>query len=175
MYPDPIPTAGKVRQKASHAMNRILLTSGGYDKLDQELRQLKTVDRPAVIKAIATAREHGDLSENAEYHAAREQQSWIEGRIKELDNIIGRAEVVDISKLDGPVKFGATVELEDNDSGGRKTYQIVHEAEADISRGLLNINSPLARELIGKVEDDEIEVNAPGGTRSYTILEIRYC
>ena len=155
-------------------MERILLTANGYQRLDEEARRLKSVDRPTVIKAIAEAREHGDLSENAEYHAAREQQSMIEGRIKELDNIIGRAEVIDTSRLAGPVKFGATVTLEDNDSEEKLTYQVVHEAEADIARGLLNLNSPLARGMIGKDVDDEVEVFAPGGVRSFTILEIRY-
>ena len=155
-------------------MERVLLTSSGHSRLDQELKRLKSVDRPSVIRAIAEAREHGDLSENAEYHAAREQQSLIEGRIKELDNIMGRAEVVDVSKLGGPVKFGATVTLEDNDSGELRKYQIVHEAEADIASGRLNISSPLARELIGKEEDDDVEVMAPGGVRSFTVLEIRY-
>ncbi len=155
-------------------MERILLTSGGFKKLDQELKQLKAVERPAVIKAIAEAREHGDLSENAEYHAAREQQSLVEGRIKELDSIVGRAEVIDVTKLRGPVKFGATVTLEDNDSGEQKIYKIVHEAEADIANGLLNMKSPLARELIGKEEEDDVEVYAPGGLRSFTVVQIQY-
>ena len=155
-------------------MERILLTSGGFKKLDQELKQLKAVERPAVIKAIAEAREHGDLSENAEYHAAREQQSLVEGRIKELDSIVGRAEVIDVTKLRGPVKFGATVTLEDNDSGEQKIYKIVHEAEADIANGLLNMKSPLARELIGKEEKDDVEVYAPGGLRSFTVVQIQY-
>ena len=155
-------------------MERILLTSGGFKKLDQELKQLKAVKRPAVIRAIAEAREHGDLSENAEYHAAREQQSLVEGRIKELDNIVGRAEVIDVTKLTGPVKFGATVTLEDNDSGEQKIYKIVHEAEADIANGLLNMKSPLARELIGKEEEDDVEVYAPGGLRSFTVVQIQY-
>ncbi len=155
-------------------MERILLTSGGFKKLDQELKQLKAVERPAVIKAIAEAREHGDLSENAEYHAAREQQSLVEGRIKELDSIVGRAEVIDVTKLRGPVKFGATVTLEDNDSGEQKIYKIVHEAEADIANGLLNMKSPLARELIGKEEEDDVEVYAPGGLRSLTVVQIQY-
>ena len=155
-------------------MERVLLTSGGFKKLDRELKQLKAVDRPTVIKAIAEARAHGDLSENAEYHAAREHQSMIEGRIKDLDSILGRAQIIDVSKLAGPVKFGATVTLEDNDSGERKKYQIVHEAEADIANGRLNMSSPLARELIGKEKDDDVEVIAPGGVRSFTILEVQY-
>ena len=155
-------------------MERVLLTSGGFKKLDRELKQLKAVDRPTVIKAIAEARAHGDLSENAEYHAAREHQSMIEGRIKDLDSILSRAQIIDVSKLAGPVKFGATVTLEDNDSGERKKYQIVHEAEADIANGRLNMSSPLARELIGKEKDDDVEVIAPGGVRSFTILEVQY-
>ena len=155
-------------------MERVLLTSGGFKKLDRELKQLKAVDRPTVIKAIAEARAHGDLSENAEYHAAREHQSMIEGRIKDLDSVLSRAQIIDVSKLAGPVKFGATVTLEDNDSGERKKYQIVHEAEADIANGRLNMSSPLARELIGKEKDDDVEVIAPGGVRSFTILEVQY-
>ena len=155
-------------------MERVLLTSSGFKKLDRELKQLKAVDRPTVIKAIAEARAHGDLSENAEYHAAREHQSMIEGRIKDLDSILSRAQIIDVSKLAGPVKFGATVTLEDNDSGERKKYQIVHEAEADIANGRLNMSSPLARELIGKEKDDDVEVIAPGGVRSFTILEVQY-
>ena len=155
-------------------MERVLLTSSGFKKLDRELKQLKAVDRPTVIKAIAEARAHGDLSENAEYHAAREHQSMIEGRIKDLDSILSRAQIIDVSKLAGPVKFGATVTLEDNDSGERKKYQIVHEAEADIANGRLNMSSPLARELIGKEKDDDVEVIAPGGVRSFTILEVHY-
>ena len=155
-------------------MERVLLTSGGFKKLDRELKQLKAVDRPTVIKAIAEARAHGDLSENAEYHAAREHQSMIEGRIKDLDSILSRAQIIDVSKLAGPVKFGATVTLEDNESGERKKYQIVHEAEADIANGRLNMSSPLARELIGKEKDDDVEVIAPGGVRSFTILEVQY-
>ena len=150
------------------------MTRAGHAALDEELRTLKSVERPAVIKAIAEAREHGDLSENAEYHAARERQSFIEGRIKELEGLIGRADVIDTSKLSGAVKFGATVTLVDEDTDEEKTYQIVGEAEADIERGLLNIKSPLARALIGKDEGDSVEVRTPGGERSYEILSIRY-
>lgn len=155
-------------------MEKIPMTRGGFAVLDQELKTLKTVERPAVIKAIAEAREHGDLSENAEYHAARERQSFVEGRIKELESIISRAEVIDPSRLSGTVKFGATVTLVDEDSDEEKTYQIVGEAEADIERGLLNIRSPLARALIGKDEGDSVEVRTPGGDKSYEILTIRY-
>lgn len=155
-------------------MDKILLTRAGFDQLDEELRHLRGVERPAVIRAIAEAREHGDLSENAEYHAAREKQSFVEGRIKELEGIIGRAEVIDTSKLTGTIKFGATVTLVDEDTEAERTYQIVGEAEADLERGLLNIRSPLARALIGKDEGDSVEVVTPGGGKSYEILSIRY-
>ncbi|RLL64677.1 transcription elongation factor GreA [Sinirhodobacter hankyongi] len=150
------------------------MTRAGFDALDAELKTLKTVERPTVIKAIAEAREHGDLSENAEYHAAREKQSFIEGRIKELESILGRAEVIDPSKMSGAIKFGATVTLVDEDTDEERTYQIVGEAEADLERGLLNMKSPLARALIGKDEGDSVEVRTPGGERSYEILTVRY-
>ena len=150
------------------------MTRAGYDVLDGELKMLKTVERPSVIKAIAEAREHGDLSENAEYHAAREKQSFVEGRIKELESILGRAEVIDPSKMSGAIKFGATVTLVDEDTDEERTYQIVGEAEADLERGLLNMKSPLARALIGKDEGDSVEVRTPGGERSYEILTVRY-
>lgn len=155
-------------------MEKILLTRAGFDQLDEELRQLRGVERPAVIRAIAEAREHGDLSENAEYHAAREKQSFVEGRIKELEAIIGRAEVIDPARLSGSVKFGATVTLVDEDSEEERTYQIVGEAEADLERGLLNIRSPLARALIGKEEGDSVEVVTPGGGKSYEVLAVRF-
>jgi transcription elongation factor GreA len=155
-------------------MEKIPMTRRGFDALDAELKQLKTVDRPAIIRDIAEAREHGDLSENAEYHAAREKQGFIEGRIKELEGILSKAEVIDPSKLSGSVKFGATVTLADEDNGDEKTYQIVGETEADIENGLLNIRSPLARALIGKDAGDSVEVKTPGGTRSYEILTVRY-
>jgi transcription elongation factor GreA len=155
-------------------MEKIPMTRGGFTALDEELKTLKSVERPAVIRAIAEAREHGDLSENAEYHAAREKQSFIEGRIKELEAVLSRAEVIDPAKLSGTVKFGATVTLADEDSGEERTYQIVGETEADIERGLLNIRSPLARALIGKDEGDSVEVKTPGGQRSYEVLSIRY-
>ncbi len=155
-------------------MEKIPLTPQGYKALDIELKQLKSVERPAVIRAIAEAREHGDLSENAEYHAAREQQSHIEGRIKELEGIIGLADVIDASKLKGSVKFGATVELVDEDTNEEKTFQIVGEPEADIEKRLLNIKSPIARALIGKEEGDSVEVRTPGGTKSYEILSVKY-
>ena len=150
------------------------MTRAGHAALDQELKALKTVERPAVIRAIAEAREHGDLSENAEYHAARERQSFVEGRIKELEGLLSRAEVIDTAKLSGAIKFGATVTLVDEDSDEEKTYQIVGEAEADIERGLLNIRSPLARALIGKDTGDSVEVHTPGGDKSYEVLSIRY-
>jgi transcription elongation factor GreA len=155
-------------------MEKIPMTRAGYVALDEELKQLKSVERPAVIRAIAEAREHGDLSENAEYHAAREKQSFIEGRVKELEAIISLAEVIDPSRLSGSVKFGATVTLVDEDTEEERTYQIVGEPEADLEKGLLNIKSPLARALIGKDEGDSVEVKTPGGERSYEILSIRY-
>lgn len=155
-------------------MEKIPMTRAGFIALDDELKVLKSVERPAVIRAISEAREHGDLSENAEYHAAREKQSFIEGRIKELEALVSLAEVIDPSKLSGAIKFGATVTIVDEDSDEEKTYQIVGEAEADIERGLLNIRSPLARALIGKDEGDSVEVKTPGGQKSYEILTIRY-
>ena len=150
------------------------MTRAGHTALDAELRTLKSVERPAVIKAIAEAREHGDLSENAEYHAARERQSFVEGRIKELESILSLAEVIDPTRLSGAVKFGATVTLVDEDSDEEKTFQIVGEAEADIERGLLNIRSPLARALSGKDEGDSVEVRTPGGEKGYEIVSVRY-
>ena len=150
------------------------MTRAGHTALDQELKALKSVERPAVIKAIAEAREHGDLSENAEYHAARERQSFVEGRIKEIEALLGRADVIDPSKLSGAIKFGATVTLVDEDTDEEKTYQIVGESEADIERGLLNIRSPLARALIGKDAGDSVEVRTPGGEKSYEVLNIQY-
>lgn len=155
-------------------MEKLPLTRAGQQMLDAELRQLKSQDRPAVIKAIAEAREHGDLSENAEYHAAREKQSFIEGRIKELESILSRADVIDTSRLSGAVKFGATVKLVDCDTDEERTFQIVGEPEADLEKGLLNIRSPLARALIGKDEGDTIDVSTPGGTRSYEILSVAF-
>lgn len=155
-------------------MEKLPLTRAGQQMLDAELRQLKSQDRPAVIKAIAEAREHGDLSENAEYHAAREKQSFIEGRIKELESILSRADVIDTSRLSGAVKFGATVKLVDCETDEERTFQIVGEPEADLEKGLLNIRSPLARALIGKDEGDTIDVSTPGGTRSYEILSVAF-
>ncbi len=150
------------------------MTRAGHTALEAELKHLKSVERPAIIKAIAEAREHGDLSENAEYHSAREKQSFIEGRIKELEGVLGRAEVIDPSTLSGPIKFGATVRLVDEDTEEEKTWRIVGEHEANVEMGLLNIKSPIARALIGKEEGDSVEVRTPGGEKSYEVLEIRY-
>ena len=155
-------------------MEKILITRAGHTALNDELKTLKSVERPAVIQAIAEAREHGDLSENAEYHAAREKQGFIEGRVKELEAILGRAEVIDPAKLSGTVKFGATVRLVDEDTDEERTYQIVGEPEADIENGRLNVKAPLARALIGKDEGDSVEVRTPGGAKSYEILSIEY-
>ena len=155
-------------------MEKFPMTPRGLAALQSELKQLKSVERPAIIRAIAEAREHGDLSENAEYHSAREKQSFIEGRVKELEGLISLAEVIDPSKMSGSIKFGATVTLIDVDTDERKTYQIVGEQEADIENGLLNIKSPLARALIGKEEGDSVEVATPGGTRGYEVASVAY-
>jgi transcription elongation factor GreA len=155
-------------------MEKVPLTAKGFAKLDAELKRLKSVERPEIIRAIAEAREHGDLSENAEYHAARERQSFVEGRIKELEGLIARSEVIDVSRLSGPVKFGATVVLFDEDTDEEKTYQIVGEAEASVEEGLLNMKSPLARALIGKEPGDSVEVRTPGGVRSYEIRTVNF-
>ncbi|MDF1855325.1 transcription elongation factor GreA [Pseudooceanicola sp.] len=155
-------------------MEKLPMTRAGYVKLETELKQLKSVERPAIINAISEAREHGDLSENAEYHSAREKHSFIEGRIKELESVIGLAEVIDPATLRGAIKFGATVTLVDEDTDEEKTWQIVGEHEANIEAKMLNIKSPLARALIGKEEGDSVEVRAPGGDRSYEILKIVY-
>lgn len=155
-------------------MDKIPMTRKGHADLEAELKQLKSVERPAIIKAIAEAREHGDLSENAEYHSAREKQSFIEGRIKELEGVLGLAEVIDTAKMSGTIKFGATVTLIDEDTDEEKTWQIVGEHEASIEKGLLNIKSPIARALIGKDEGDSVEVRTPGGEKSYEVLKIVY-
>ena len=155
-------------------MDKIPLTKDGHKRLDAELRKLKAEDRPAVIRAIAEAREHGDLSENAEYHAAREQQSHIETRIKEVEAVIGMADIIDPARLSGTIKFGATVKIVDEDTDAEKTYQIVGEYEADIENGKLNMNSPLARALIGKEEGDSVEVKTPGGLRGYEVLDVAF-
>ena len=155
-------------------MDKIPMTPAGHTALETELKHLKSEERPALIRAIAEAREHGDLSENAEYHSAREKQSFIEGRIKELEGILGLAQVIDPKTLSGPIKFGATVVLIDEDTEEEKTYQIVGESEADIEKGLLNIKSPLARALIGKDEGDSVEVKTPGGSKDYEITKVTY-
>ena len=155
-------------------MEKIPLTRAGFDKIDAELKHLKSVERPAIIQAIAEARALGDLSENAEYHSAKEKQSFIEGRIKELEGVLSLAEVIDPSKLSGTIKVGATVELVDEDTDEEKKYQIVGEYEADLENGKLNIKSPLARALIGKDEGDSVEVRTPGGDRSYEILSVLF-
>ena len=153
-------------------MEKIPLTRAGFNKLDAELKNLKSVERPAIIRAISDAREHGDLSENAEYHSAKEKQSFIEGRVKELEGVISLADVIDVSKLSGTVKFGAHVTLIDEATDKETTYQIVGEYEADIEQGRLNMKSPIARALIGKDEGDSVEVRTPGGVKSYEILTI---
>ncbi len=150
------------------------MTPAGFSALETELKKLKTDERPAIIRAIAEAREHGDLSENAEYHSAREKQSFIEGRIKELEGILSLADVIDPRKLSGAIKFGARVTLVDEDTDEEKTWQIVGEHEANIENGLLNIKSPIARALIGKDEGDSVEVRTPGGVRSYEVLSIQF-
>lgn len=157
-------------------VERVLLTPAGETRLRAELKQLKSSDRPKVIAAIAEARAHGDLSENAEYHAAREQQSFIEGRIKELDSKLSIAEVIDASKsnVQGKVVFGAYVTLYDIDSENEVTYQIVGDLEADLENGKITISSPLARALIGKEIDDEISFNAPAGVREFELVDVKY-
>jgi len=155
-------------------VEKIPLTRAGHSALNDELKRLKSIERPAVIRAIAEAREHGDLSENAEYHAAREKQSFIEGRVKELSGILSLADVIDTSRLSGTVKFGANVKIVDENTNEEKTYQIVGEPEANIESGKLNIKSPLARALIGKDEGDSVEVRTPGGEKAYEILSIKF-
>lgn len=156
-------------------MEKIPMTPAGLVTLEDELRQLKTVERSAVIRAIAEAREHGDLSENAEYQAARERQSFIEGRITELEDIISRAQVIEASSLSGNiVRFGATVTLADEDSDEEVVYQIVGAHEADIKLGRLSVHSPLARALIGKTLGDSVEVTTPGGSKSYEVVDVKF-
>jgi transcription elongation factor GreA len=156
-------------------MTKIPMTADGFNRLQEELKRLKSVDRPAIIRQIAEARTHGDISENAEYHAARERQSFIEGRVIELEDKIARAEIIDVSKLSGKVvKFGATVTLEDEETEEAAVYQIVGEDEADISKGRLSVTSPLARALIGKSIGDSVEVTTPRGGRSYEVVKVRF-
>ncbi|MEO3428543.1 transcription elongation factor GreA [Pelagibius sp. CAU 1746] len=155
--------------------DKVPMTAGGFVRLEEELRYLKTTARPEVIRAIAEAREHGDLSENAEYHAARERQSFIEGRVAELEDKIARAEVIDVASLDGKtVKFGATVTLVDEDTDAEAAYQLVGELEADVKEGRLAITAPLARALIGKEVGDSVEVMTPAGSKAYEILKVQY-
>ncbi len=156
-------------------MNKIPMTSSGYDKLHEELKKLVNEDRPNIIAAIAEARSHGDLSENAEYQYAKEQQSLIEGKIQELESTIALAEIIDVSKLSGnEIKFGATIIIEDDESRNKSTYQIVGEYESDIENKKLSVNSPLARGLIGKTKDDVVEISSPKGVKSYTILSVKF-
>ncbi len=155
--------------------DKVPMTAGGFARLEEELRYLKSTARPEVIRAIAEAREHGDLSENAEYHAARERQSFIEGRVAELEDKIARAEVIDVSSLNGnTVKFGATVTLVDEDTDAKTAYQLVGEMEADVKEGRLSITAPLARALIGKEVGDSVEVMTPAGSKAYEILKVQF-
>ena len=156
-------------------MNKVPMTVKGHATLKEELRWRQQEERPRIIEAISEARAHGDLSENAEYHAAKESQSLNEGRIGELEDFIARAEVIDVTKLGGDtVKFGATVDLVDEDTEEEKSYQIVGDQEADVKQGRISISSPIARALIGKRVGDSIEVNAPGGSRAYEVLAIKF-
>ncbi|MGH6991068.1 MAG: transcription elongation factor GreA [Stellaceae bacterium] len=156
-------------------MSKVPMTAAGFDRLQEELRRLKSLDRPAVIRALAEAREHGDISENAEYQAARERQSFIEGRVAELEDKIARAEVIDVSKLSGKqVKFGATVTLADEETDEKNVYQIVGEDEADVKKGRLSVTSPLARALIGKGVGESVEVATPRGARSYEVVKVAF-
>jgi transcription elongation factor GreA len=156
-------------------MEKIPMTLGGYEKMEAELKHLKSVERPSIIKAISEAREHGDLSENAEYHAAKERQSFVEGRIQELESKISLADIIDVSQMTGTiVKFGATVTLVDEDTEDDVIYQIVGADEGDIKQGRLSITAPLARALIGKTIGDTVEVTTPGGTRSYEVTQVAF-
>lgn len=156
-------------------MEKVPMTGAGHVALQEELQRRQSVDRPEIIQAIAEARAHGDLSENAEYHAAKEQQSLNEGRVSELEDLLSRAEIIDVSKLSGDtVKFGATVELADEDTDEESKYQIVGDQEADVKLGKISISSPIARALIGKSEGDSAEVSAPGGSKSYEILSVKF-
>jgi len=156
-------------------MEKVPMTAGGFAALDEELKRLKTQERPSVISAIAEARSHGDLSENAEYHAAKERQGWIEGRIAEIEDRIARAQVIDVSKLSGEqVKFGATVSVLDEDTEEQARYQIVGEHEADVRSGKISVASPIARAMIGKEIGDVVEVNTPGGVKAYEILKVEW-
>lgn len=157
-------------------MSRIPITSRGAEQLRAELRRLKTVERPRIVKAIAEARAHGDLKENAEYHAAKEEQGFIEARIRDIDGKLSNAQIIDVTQFGstGRVVFGATVDLVDEEDGRELTYQIVGEDEADIAAGMISVGSPIARALIGKEEGDVVVVNTPGGEKSFEIVEVRY-
>jgi len=156
-------------------MEKVPMTRSGLDALEEEFRRLRNEERPAIIKAIAAAREHGDLSENAEYHAARERQSFVEGRLAELEDVISRADVIDISKLSGQiVRFGAMVMVADEDTDEEITYQIVGAHEADLDQGRLSVTSPLARAMIGKTIGDSVEVDTPRGPKGYEICDVRF-
>jgi len=156
-------------------MQKVPMTLAGYEDLQAELKNLKSVERPAIIQAIAEAREHGDLSENAEYHAARERQSFTEGRIAELEDKTSRAEIIDPTKLSGDeIKFGATVTIADCETDEEKVYQIVGETESDIAGGKLAVTSPLSRALIGKSVGDTVEVSSPGGTKDYEVVDVKF-
>lgn len=157
-------------------MEKVPMTAAGHAALESELKRLTSVERPRIIEAIAEARGHGDLSENAEYHAAKEQHGLNEGRIAELEDKLSRAEIIDVSKLAGSktIKFGAIVTLVDEDTEEKKTYQIVGDVEADVKSGKISISSPIARALIGKSVGDAVEVAAPGGARSYEIVKVKY-
>jgi transcription elongation factor GreA len=156
-------------------MEKVPMTAGGYTALDEELKRLKTLERPSVIAAISEARAHGDLSENAEYHAAKERQGWIEGRIAEIEDKIARAQIIDVSKLSGTqVKFGATVTVVDEDTEDEGRYQIVGEHEADVKQGRISLSSPLSRAMIGKEVGEVVEVNTPGGVKAYEILKVEW-
>ncbi|MDO8378386.1 MAG: transcription elongation factor GreA [Pseudomonadota bacterium] len=156
-------------------MEKVPMTVEGYQALDEDLKRLKTLERPAVIAAISEARQHGDLSENAEYHAAKERQGWIEGQIADIEDRMARAQVIDVSKLSGTqVKFGATVSVVDEDTEDSARYQIVGEHEADVKSGKISIASPIARAMIGKEMGDVVEVNTPGGTKAYEILKVEW-
>lgn len=156
-------------------MQKIPMTAEGHRALDEELKHLKSVERPAVIQAISEAREHGDLSENAEYHAAKERQGWIEGRVQELEDKLARAQIIDTSKMSGDtVKFGATVTIVDEDTDQESTYKIVGDDEADVKSGKISLSSPIARSMINKEVGDVVEVNAPGGVKSYEILKVEW-
>lgn len=157
-------------------MSKVPMTVRGAELLRDELKRLKSQDRPRVIQAIAEAREHGDLKENAEYHAAKEQQGFIEGRIKEIEGKLSNTQVIDVKTVDakGRIVFGSTVELIEEESGEKKVYQIVGEDEADIKTGMISYTSPIARALIGKNEGDEVSFSAPGGEKRYEVIEVRY-